>query len=81
MTRVDLGDGNQRNVSEVKISRVPGAFLVMLQDHETGQAMHTTCQSLDDAWDALEAALCNPATLWREFRSYKGPGKKAPAKK
>lgn len=59
-----------RHTSTVRIKRIPGAFRVTLQNDEEELQLSTEVQTLDEVWDALEAVLCDPETIWQPFKSH-----------
>lgn len=41
-----------------------------LQNDEEELQISTEVQTLDEIWDALEAVLCDPETIWQPFKSH-----------
>jgi hypothetical protein len=71
LTMSQYGNGQLRWTATVKITRVPGAWSVVLQDDEEQLQCRTEVQELEYVWDALEALLCDPSVIWTPFKSFK----------
>lgn len=80
LTLACYSNGQQRHTATIKVTRVPGAFRVELQDDESEQKCFTEVQELNYVWDALEALLSDPSVTWLPFKSYK-PRHPKPKKK
>lgn len=70
LTLAAYGNGQQRHTSTIRVKRIPGAFLVTLQNDEEQLQLQTRVQTLDEIWDTLERVLCDPEVIWQPFKSH-----------
>jgi hypothetical protein len=71
LTLDQYAPGKPRLLSELVITRVPGAFQVVLKDHDTGQQKGCLSLTLENMSEQLEKALLDPLVPWLPFKSYK----------
>lgn len=65
-------DGTARQTSSMLLFRDGGVFKVMFRDKDAGACLWIAVQSPLNAFDALEAALCDPRADWRADRQQPG---------
>jgi hypothetical protein len=71
LTMDQYAGGIQRLLSEIVITRVDGAYQVVIKDHDTGKQKACQALTLLNVPDALEKALLSSDVPWTQFKSYK----------
>jgi len=64
-------DGTIRVLPTIKIERVPGGYLIGLQDHASHQQCSVEVECLHDLTKALEKVLGNGGDAFRPYKSQK----------
>jgi hypothetical protein len=62
-------DKSRRILPTIRVSREPGQYRAVLQDHETCNQVSAASTTLQGIWEALERAMAVPLN-WQPFKSY-----------
>lgn len=57
--------GKERKTATLSVTVYEGKVRVFVNDRDTGLSLAITLQSLQNAWESLEAALADPEAGWR----------------
>jgi hypothetical protein len=71
LTQDTYRDGTIRVLPTIKIDRIPGAYLVTLQDHASHQQISVEVEALEGVAKALERAMAAGGDAFRPYRSQK----------
>jgi hypothetical protein len=72
LTQKRWDDGSARQTSSLLLFEQDGVFKAMLRDREAALCLWVAAQGFFAVFEALEAALCDPAAEWRVDRQQEG---------
>lgn len=72
MTRWAVSAKEMKTPAQITFRAGPDGFIASFSDRDMGLGVDVAVPNLDDAWALIEAALCSPTTVWKNW------GKKEP---
>lgn len=73
VTRSVNGDGSERLLPDIRITREPGGWVCVVQDVETSQETRFAFQGLLDLARAAERHMTSPDCVWKKYKNRKNP--------
>jgi hypothetical protein len=68
LSMAEYSDGTPRLLPTVTLNRVPGGYVVSLQDHEMMRQCRCEASTLSSVWEVLEVSIVVP-TNWTYYKS------------